>query len=156
MFVDDDPQGATSCLKLTWIRSENGILQFNWPHTAYPCNRPYREYKRCSGLVGVRSLDKADYIMGLSLSVRRFWRGFRFWIWTLEDAFPPYHKVEGPLENKETNSDDKHFLYVGSARVEVDEATFNSLVVGENLRVRYTRGNRAINIDRLMPGAGPG
>ena len=94
--------------------------------------------------------------MGRGLSIRQFLRWFRFWIWTLEDAFPPYRKVEGPLENKETGSNGKRYICIGSARVEVDENTFNSLVEGENLRVRYTRGNRAINIDRLMPGGGPG
>ena len=85
----------------------------------------------------------------------RFWRWFKGWLWHLADAFPPYLIVEGPLETKETDAN-KHYLSVASTRVEVDEATVGLLVVGENLRVRYTRGRRAINIDRLMPSRGPG
>ena len=85
----------------------------------------------------------------------RLWRWFKGWLWHLADALPPYLMVEGPLETKETDAN-KHYLSVASTRVEVDEATFNLLVVGENLRVRYTRGHRAINIDRLMPSRGPG
>ncbi len=84
-------------------------------------------------------------------------RSLRFWVWTLVDAFPPYHYVEGLLETKETDSTGrKHYIWVASAKVEVDKSTSETLIVGENLRVRYTRGNRAINIDRLMPGRGPG
>ena len=78
------------------------------------------------------------------------------WVWTLWDAIPPYRKAEGLLETKETSPHGKSYIHVGGARVEVDRATFESLVVGENLRVRYTRGNRAINIDRVLPGRGPG
>lgn len=84
-------------------------------------------------------------------------RSLRFWVWTLVDAIPPYHNVEGLLETKETDSTGKkHYIWVASAKVEVDKSTSETLIVGENLRVRYTRGNRAINIDRLMPGRGPG
>ena len=85
-----------------------------------------------------------------------FWQWLKSWVWNLADALPPYRIAEGLLEGKETNDRDKYYVTVASAKVEVDEATFNTLVVGENLRVRYTRGNRAINIDRLMPGRGPG
>ena len=84
-------------------------------------------------------------------------RSLRFWIWTLVDAIPPYQRAEGLLETKETDSTGRiHYICVASAKVEVDKSTFETLIVGENLRVRYTRGNRAINIDRLMPGRGPG
>ena len=69
---------------------------------------------------------------------------------------PPYHLVEGPLETKETDTKGKFYIHVGSAKVEIDKATFDALVVGESLRVRYTRGHRGINIDRLLPGKGPG
>ena len=69
---------------------------------------------------------------------------------------PPYRTVEGPLETKETDSRGKFYIYVGSAKVEVDKATFDALVVGESLRVRHTRGYRGINIDRLHPSKGPG
>ena len=85
-----------------------------------------------------------------------FWRWLKSWLWHLADALPPYRIVEGPLEAKETDDSGAYFVTVASARAEVDEATFNTLVVGETLRVRYTRGHRAINIDRLMPSRGPG
>ena len=84
-----------------------------------------------------------------------FWRWLKSWLWNLADALPPYRMAEGTLETKETDAD-KYYVTVASAKVEVDDATFNTLVTGENLRVRYTRGHRAINIDRLMPGRGPG
>ena len=83
------------------------------------------------------------------------WRWLKGWVWTLTDALPPYCKAEGPLETKETDSKGKFYIRVGGARVEVDRATFDWLVIGENLRVRYTKGNRAINIDRILPGKGP-
>ena len=84
-----------------------------------------------------------------------FWRWLKMWVWNLADAIPPYLIVEGPLETKQTECD-KYRVTVASAKVVVDRETFQTLVVGENLRVRYTRGGRAINIDRLMPGKGPG
>jgi hypothetical protein len=84
-----------------------------------------------------------------------FWRWLKSWLWNLADAVPPYRIAEGPLETKEVGPD-RYYVSVASAKVDVDAATFNTLVVGENLRVRYTRGHRAINIDRLMPGRGPG
>ena len=87
---------------------------------------------------------------------QRFWTWLKAWVWTLTDAIPPYHIIEGPLDSKEVLSDGKSYIIVGSATVEVDTATFDTLVVGENLRVRYTKGNRAVNIDRLLPGRGPG
>ena len=93
--------------------------------------------------------------MHLLAPAKRLPRWLTYWLWTLADAFPPYHKVEGLLENKERSSNGRFYIYVGSARAEVDAATFNTLVIGENLRMRYTRGNRAINIDRLLPGNGP-
>ena len=86
----------------------------------------------------------------------RFWRWLRNWLWTLVDAAPPYQKVNGPLESKATDPNGEFYICVGSARIEVDRATFDTLTVGESLRVRYTRGNRAINIDRLLPENGPG
>lgn len=80
-----------------------------------------------------------------------FWGWFRYWIWTLLDALPPYGKVEGLLESKDIDSRGKFRISVDWATVEVDRATFNVLAVGERLRVRFTRGYRAINIDRVVP-----
>ena len=82
--------------------------------------------------------------------------GFVRWLWMLEDVFPPYKDIEGQLEAKETRADAKKLICVSSAWVEVDHQTYEILVVGENLRVRYTRRGRAISIDRLLPGRGPG
>ena len=86
----------------------------------------------------------------------RSWAWLKHWVWTLLDALPPYQKVEGPLDSKESDSNGKFYVCVGSARVEVDHATFEALMVGESLRMRYTRGNRAVNIDRLLSETGPG
>ena len=94
--------------------------------------------------------------MGDLLPGGRFWRWLKHWLWTLIDAFPPYRIAEGLLEAKETDSRGRCYISVGPGRVEVDKVTFEMLVVGENLRVRYTRGHRAISIDRLLPGRGPG
>ena len=77
------------------------------------------------------------------------------WTQSLVDVIPPYHIADGLLLNKETNPEGKYIITVSSAKVEVDQNTFDVLVIGENLRVRYTRGNRAINIDRILPGRGP-
>ena len=94
--------------------------------------------------------------MGRIAPAHRSWRWLKHWVWNLLDALPPYRKVEGLVDSKETGPDGKLYLAVGSARVEVDAATFDALIVGESLLVRYTRGNRAISIDRLLPGRGPG
>jgi hypothetical protein len=72
------------------------------------------------------------------------------------DAIPPYRIAEGPLENKETDPGGKFIVTVNAVMVEVDKGTFDALVIGETLRVRYTRARRAINIDRVLPGRGPG
>ena len=94
--------------------------------------------------------------MGNLVLLRRFWRWLKHWLWTLKDALPPYRVAEGLLEAKETDSVGRCYISVGPGRVEVDKVTFDMLVVGENLRVRHTRGHRAISIDRLLPSRGPG
>lgn len=77
-------------------------------------------------------------------------------IWSMFDALPPYRISEGLLVSKETTQEGKSVITVNAAKVEVDRMTFDLLVIGENLRVRHTRGRRAINIDRMLPGRGPG
>ena len=84
----------------------------------------------------------------------RFQQMLKSWIWHLYDAFPPYRIVEGSLDTKETGCNE-HYLFVRSVKIQVDQETFNMLVLGEHLQVRYTRGYRAINIDRLISGKGP-
>ena len=77
-------------------------------------------------------------------------------VWLIIDACPPYRYVEGLLEGKEVLQDEKTLvLYLSSEKIEVDRHTFDILMVGESLRVRATRDNKAINIDRLIPGQGP-
>jgi|TARA_B100001750_G_scaffold215603_1_gene199690 hypothetical protein len=71
------------------------------------------------------------------------------------DCCPPYKTIEGLLEVKEVDDQERHFIYVSSEKVQVDSATFEILMIGENLKVRFTRGNKAINIDRLIPTQGP-
>ena len=71
------------------------------------------------------------------------------------DCCPPYKTIEGLLEVKEVDDQERHFIYVSSEKVQVDSATFEILMIGENLKVRFTSGNKAINIDRLIPTQGP-
>lgn len=94
--------------------------------------------------------------MGYQAVLKWAWGALKYWLWTLADALPPYRMVEGLLEAKNTDLRGRCYVSVGSVRVEVDRATFDMLVMGESLRVRYTRGQRAINIDRLLPRRGPG
>ena len=70
---------------------------------------------------------------------------------SLADAFPPYRIAEGPLSAKESGQDGVHYVNVAGSRVQVDEATFEKLGIGEIVRVRFTRGGMAINIDRYVP-----
>ncbi len=83
--------------------------------------------------------------------------GFRHAVWSVKDVLPPYRTVEGYLETKVRGLESrKHFIWVASTRIEVDAETFELLIVGENMRVMCTKSYRAINIDRLIPGSGPG
>ena len=63
---------------------------------------------------------------------------------------PPYRNVTGRLEFKYRDGQ-KFYIGVNQVGVEVDRATFDTLTLGDSLRVRYTRGNRAVNIDHLVP-----
>ncbi len=83
--------------------------------------------------------------------MRRPRRWVSRFIWTLVDALPPYRRAEGPLLSKERGPDGKYYIRVGSARIEVDRATFERLSPGEDLVVRLTKGFRAINIDVIQP-----
>ena len=48
--------------------------------------------------------------------------------------------------------DGSYYVLVGLARAEVDRTTYESLEVGETVRLRYTRANKAVNIDRFTEG----
>ena len=67
------------------------------------------------------------------------------------NAVPPYRRIEGNLISKEARPDGTYFILVADEIIQVDWLTFDTLMVGEALRVRATRDNEAINIDRLMP-----
>ena len=45
----------------------------------------------------------------------------------------------------------RFFILVDAEIVEVDWLTFEMLIEGEALRIRATRDNRALSIDRLLP-----
>ena len=72
----------------------------------------------------------------------------------LVDAIPPYYIAEGVLSAKEVGTSKRHFICVNGARVAVDRPTFETLSVGERIRVRYTRGSRAVSIDRYVSSNG--
>ena len=80
----------------------------------------------------------------------------RAWFQALRDAMPPYQYINGHLADKRIGSDGKHRIIIRSARIVVDEITFNTLTIGEYLRVRYTRNGLAVNIDRYVSSADNG
>lgn len=89
--------------------------------------------------------------MVYSLLVKRSWRWLRRWVWMLADSAPPYRITEGTLDDKGVDDKGIPFIVVASEKVSVDGGTMNALSLGEALRVRHTRGNRAVNIDRILP-----
>ena len=70
---------------------------------------------------------------------------------SLIDALPPYLYIEGRLAAKEHRPTGAYYLLVDTEVVEVDWLTYETLVVGEPLRVRATRTHKALSIDRLVP-----
>ena len=66
-------------------------------------------------------------------------------------AAPPYRRIEGSLVAKEAMANGRFFILVDAEIVEVDWLTFKMLIEGEALRIRATRDNRALSIDRLLP-----
>ena len=77
-------------------------------------------------------------------------------VWSLADALPPYQIARGPLDAKENGQGGGRYIRVAGARVRVDEAAFEALTIGEVVKVRYTRGGMAINIDRYISPNGQG
>ena len=71
------------------------------------------------------------------------------------DILPPYIITEGLLDAKEITSDGNHYINVGSIKGKIDNYTYDSLIIGENLRVRHTKKGRIVNIDRMIPKKGP-
>ena len=82
---------------------------------------------------------------------KRLWRALTSLLSSLLAAVPPYRRIEGTLDAKEARPDGSFIILVASEIVEVDWLTFETLMIGEALRIRATRDNKAINIDRLMP-----
>ena len=76
---------------------------------------------------------------------------FRRWGASMVDALPPYKRVEGILADKGTDTRGNHYILVNNEIIGVDWLTFDVLIIGEALRIRATRANQAINIDRLSP-----
>ena len=66
-------------------------------------------------------------------------------------AAPPYRRIEGSLVTKAAMANGRFFILVDAEIVEVDWLTFELLIEGEALRIRATRDNRALTIDRLLP-----
>ena len=77
-------------------------------------------------------------------------RGLTEALAAIADPLPPYKWIEGRLDAKEQRFG-RHFLLVDREIVEVDWLTFETLDEGEALKVRSTRSNKAISIDRLVP-----
>ena len=71
------------------------------------------------------------------------------------DILPPYIISEGLLDAKEITSDGNYYINVGSIKGKIDNSTYDSLIIGENLRVRHTKKGKIINIDRMIPKKGP-
>lgn len=67
------------------------------------------------------------------------------------DALPPYKRIEGLLVDKSIDSRGGHHILVAEEIIGVDWLTYETLIIGEPLRIRATRANQAINIDRLAP-----
>jgi len=89
--------------------------------------------------------------MGVLTLAKAFSKRLESLVEALTDALPPYRIAQGVLDAKETCDDGKFYIHVAGSRVEVDETTCHTLEIGEMLKVRYTRGDRAINIDRYLP-----
>ena len=94
--------------------------------------------------------------MNSSALVNLLWRALKVPANAVFEALPPYHRVEGRLEAKEVGRNGSYLILIGGEMVEVDWLTFDTLKVGEALRARCTRSNKAITIDRLVPGGNGG
>ena len=63
---------------------------------------------------------------------------------------PPYPIIEGQLSAKERGPEGAYRILIDNNDIiEVDSFTWSSLVIGEPIRIRCTRENKAIYIIRL-------
>ena len=76
------------------------------------------------------------------------------WAVSMVNALPPYYVREGILESKRVDDTGRYTILVDGELISVDRPTYHILDVGEHIRVRYTRGARAISIDRFMDSNG--
>ena len=91
-----------------------------------------------------------------SVIMIRLWRALKASANFVLEVIPPYRWIEGRLEVKEIGRDGTYYLLVDTEIIEVDWLTFETVMVGEALRARCTRSNKAISIDRLVPGGNGG
>ena len=89
--------------------------------------------------------------MNASKLIDRVTRFLRTWAASIIDALPPYKRVEGLLADKGSDSLGNYHILVDNEIIGIDWLTFDMLIIGEPLRIRATRANQAINIDRLSP-----
>ena len=75
-------------------------------------------------------------------------RAISRWLAEQTDLLPPYHIYQGSEWEKRAEAG-RHHLVIGSVEVEIDGVTASLLEPGETIRVRYTRGLRALNLDRF-------
>ena len=71
----------------------------------------------------------------------------RSWIRGAADALPPYYVIEGEILDRRAGRSGEPLIIVNGAPISVDRPTFDSLAVGQRVKVRYTRAARAISID---------
>ena len=90
----------------------------------------------------------------ISAALASAWHGIVKPVRIIWDIMPPYPMIQGVLEAKEISPSGKHIILIKTDIVEVDGFTFDILKVGEALRARCTKSNRAIRIDRLIPTVG--
>ena len=63
---------------------------------------------------------------------------------------PPYSIVEGEVDEKGIEPGGKPYVLVSSETVEVDTSSLDGLEVGNRIKIRQTRGHRAVNIDLML------
>lgn len=83
--------------------------------------------------------------------LNRLWHTLKTVVTAVLDPVPPYRRIEGRLLSKEIDRDGRYLILVDGEIVQVDWLTFDTLMIGEALKIRSTRGNKAVNIDRLLP-----
>ena len=63
---------------------------------------------------------------------------------------PPYYVMEGEVDEKGIGPGGKPYILVASETIEVDTGSLDELEVGDRIKIRQTRGHRAVNIDLML------